>query len=144
MGVLDWLSDLWGKLNTPLFRGAEHERLSAVYASAVERREEAFEKLKQSVQNLVEMRDKAAADLSAREAELREVMEHLGQDRVELAAVRRRDELKTEIAQLSVDLEALTAHAEAGELSLERYREQVKKLEEEQRLLLPKWRQQPK
>lgn len=139
MGVLDWLSDLWGKLNTPLFRSAEREKLSAEYAAAVVRREEAFEKLKQSVQNVAEMRDKAAADLSAREAELREVIEHLGQDQVELAAVRRRDELKTEIAQLSVDLDALTAHAEAGQLSVEGYREQVKKLEEEQRLLFPKW-----
>ncbi len=139
MGVFSWLSDLWGKLNTPLFRSAEREKLSAKYASAVERREQAFEKLKQSVQNLVEMRDKAAADLSAKEAELREVVEHLGQDRVELAVARRRDELKTEIAQLSVDLEALTAHTEAGELNLEGYREQVRKLEEEQRLLLPKW-----
>lgn len=84
------------------------------------------------------MRDKAAAELGAREAELREVMEHLGQDRVELAALRRRDELKTEIAQLTVDLEGLTAQAEAGELSLEGYREQVRKLEEEQRELQPK------
>lgn len=38
MGVFSWISKLWDKLNTPLFGGAEQERLRAEYASAVERR----------------------------------------------------------------------------------------------------------
>ncbi len=137
MGVFQRLTNMWKGFVSLWVTDLENANPEAVYEAAILERMERHKELRQAVGNIVFLRNKITAELSAKQTELEQVTAQLpvavqsGDDAVALLLIQQKDALTVRIAELQVDLEKVSKQAETAKEGLTQFQTEIEKLRRE-------------
>lgn len=144
MGVFQRLTNLWRGFLSLWISDIETRNPEAVYEVAIEERIKKHKELKKAVSGIVYLRNKLSADLEAKEAMLKDVMNQLpvaleeGEDEVALHLIQQKDELTTEIESISAELKKISSQAEDAKKGLINFQAEIEKLKREKDKMIAK------
>ncbi len=144
MGVFQRLTNLWRGFLSLWISDIETRNPEAVYEVAIEERIKKHKELKKAVSGIVYLRNKLSADLEAKEAMLKDVMNQLpvaleeGEDEVALHLIQQKDELTTEIESISAELKKISSQAEDAKKGLINFQAEIEKLKREKNKMIAK------
>jgi phage shock protein A len=137
MGVFDRLANIWRGFLSLWVSDIENRNPEAVYEAAINERIEQHKTLRKAVSGIYYMRNKLQAELETKERQLREVMAQLpiavedGEDEVALVLIQKKDELTSQIEQLSAELKKVLEQAEEAKSGLISFQAEIEKLKRE-------------
>lgn len=144
MGVFQRLTNLWRGFLSLWISDIETRNPEAVYEVAIEERIKKHKELKKAVSGIVYLRNKLSADLEAKEAMLKDVMNQLpvaleeDEDEVALHLIQQKDELTTEIESISAELKKISSQAEDAKKGLINFQAEIEKLKREKDKMIAK------
>lgn len=144
MGVFQRLTNLWRGFLSLWISDIETRNPEAVYEVAIEERIKKHKELKKAVSGIVYLRNKLSADLEAKEAMLKDVMNQLpialeeDEDEVALHLIQQKDELTTEIEGISAELKKISSQAEDAKKGLINFQAEIEKLKREKDKMIAK------
>ena len=144
MGFFDRIANVWKGFLSLWVSDIENRNPEAVYESAIDERVRKHRDLKKAVSGIVYLRNKLSTELETKERELKEVMTQLpvaiedGEDEVALVLIQKKDELTSEIEQLSAELKKVSDQAEDAKSGLLSFQAEIEKLKREKEQMLAK------
>lgn len=144
MGFFERIANVWKGFLSLWVSDIENRNPEAVYESAIDERVRKHRDLKKAVSGIVYLRNKLSTELETKERELKEVMTQLpiaiddGEDEVALVLIQKKDELTSEIEQLSAELRKVSDQAEDAKSGLLSFQAEIEKLKREKEQMLAK------
>lgn len=144
MGFFDRLANVWRGFISLWISDVENRNPEAVYEAAINERVKKHRDLKKAVSGIVYLRNKLQADLESKETQLRDIMRQLpiavedGEDEVALVLIQKKDELTSQIEQLSTELRKVSEQAEDAKSGLLQFQAEIEKLKREKEEMLAK------
>ena len=144
MGFFDRLANIWRGFLSLWVSDLESRNPEAVYEAAIDERIKKHRELKKAVSGIVYLRNKLSAELEEKEKELKEVMEQIpvaiedGEDEVALVLIQKKDDLTSEIEDLSAELSKISDQAEEAKAGLLEFQAEIAKLKREKEKMLAK------
>jgi len=137
MGFFDRLANVWRGFLSLWVSDIENRNPEAVYEAAIEERVRKHRELKKAVSNIVYLRMKIQAELTEKEAKLKEASVQIpiaverGDDEVALILIQQKNELTSSIETLKADLERTANEAEEAKKGLVSFTAEIEKLKRE-------------
>ena len=150
MGFFDRLANIWRGFLSLWVSDIESRNPEAVYEAAIDERVRKHRELKKAVSGIVYLRNKLSAELEGKERDLRDVMQQLpvaieeGEDEVALVLIQKKDELTSQIENLSGELKKVSDQAEEAKSGLLQFQAEIEKLKREKEQMVAKPRRTPK
>ena len=144
MGFFDRLANLWNGFLSLWISDAEARNPEAVYEAAIDERIKKHRELKKAVSGIVYLRNKLQTDLEQKERELKEANVQIpvaveeGEDEAAMVLIQKKDELTTQIAQIRIELEKVSAQAEEAKTGLVAFQGEIEKLKREKAEMMAK------
>jgi phage shock protein A len=142
MGFFSRIGNIWKGFLGLWVSNLESRNPEAVYEAAISERVRRHKELKKAVSGIVYLRNKLSAELEEKEAALKQVMQQLpvaieeGEDEVALVLIQQKDELTTEIENLSAELKKVSEQAEEAKRGLVSFQAEIEKLKREKDKML--------
>jgi len=144
MGFFDRLANVWKGFLSLWISDVENKNPEAVYEAAIDERIKKHRELKKAVSGIVYLRNKLQTDLEQKERELKEANVQIpvaveeGEDEAAMVLIQKKDELTTQIAQIRVELEKVSAQAEEAKTGLVAFQGEIEKLKREKAEMMAK------
>lgn len=143
-GFFSRLSNLWRGFLSVFVGNMEKDNPEAVYEAAINARKEQYKELKKAVSGIIVLRNKLAAELDDKSAQIRELDLQIqtaveaDEDDVALVLIQRRDELTERVTRVEVELQQAKDEAETAKASIVTFQAEIEKLEREKVAMLAK------
>ena len=144
MGFFDRLGNIWKGFLSLWISDIETRNPEAVYEAAIDERVKKHRELKKAVSGIVYLRNKLSTELETKERELKEILQQLpiavadGEDEVALVLIQKKDELTSQIENISAELTKVSAQAEDAKGGLIAFQAEIEKLKREKESMLAK------
>ncbi len=142
MGFFNRLANLIKGFLGLFIGGLEKENPEAVYESAIQSRQEQYQKLMKAVSGIVYLRNKLQKDLEIKGTDLKEVMAQIpvavqqGEEQLAIQLIERKNTLTTEVEQIQKDLHKTAEDAENHKKDLLNFQGEIEKLKAERDRML--------
>ena len=137
MGFFDRLANVWRGFLSMWVSDIENRNPEAVYEAAIEERVRKHRELKKAVSGIVYLRMKTQAELTEKEAKLKEVNIQIplavekNDDEIALILLQQKNELTASIEKLRGELEQTSREAEEAKQGLVAFAAEIEKLKRE-------------
>ena len=144
MGFFDRLTQVWKGFLSLWVSDLENRNPEAVYEAAIEERVKKHRELKKAVSGIVYLRNKLQTELESAERESAEIALQIpvaveeGEDEAALILIQKKDELEAKMAELTAELEKVSAQAEDAKSGLVQFQGEIEKLKREKTEMLAK------
>jgi len=144
MGFFSRIANLWTGFLNIFVSDLERKNPEAVYESAIEGRIQRHRELKKAVSGIVYLRNKLDAELTTKQAALKEIQAQIpvaieeGEDEAALVLIQKKDELIVAIGEIQADLEKVSAQAEDAKQGLVAFQGEIEELKREKHEMLAK------
>ncbi|MBU6429223.1 MAG: PspA/IM30 family protein [Cyanobacteria bacterium REEB65] len=142
MGFLDRVGNLVRGFLGVFVGGLESKHPEAVYDSAIQARQEQYQKLMKAVSGIVYLRNKLQKDLDEKTGKLQEIQAQIpeavkqGEEQIALQLIEQKNSLNTEIEHLKADLTKTAEDAESHKQDLMTFQAEIQKLKDERDRML--------
>ena len=144
MGFFDRLANVWKGFLSLWVSDIESRNPEAVYEAAIDERVRKHRDLKKAVSGIVYLRNKLQTELESAERESAEIALQIpvaveeGEDEAALILIQKKDELEAKMAELTAELEKVSAQAEDAKSGLVQFQGEIEKLKREKTEMLAK------
>lgn len=144
MGFFDRLTQVWKGFLSLWVSDLENRNPEAVYEAAIDERVKKHRELKKAVSGIVYLRNKLQNELDAKQRELAEVNLQIpvaveeGEDEAALVLLQKKDELESQIGDLTAELEKVSGQAEEAKSGLIQFQAEIEKLKREKTEMIAK------
>jgi phage shock protein A len=144
MGFFDRLANLWRGFLGLWISDLESRNPEMVYEVAIEERVRKHRELKKAVAGIIYLRQKTAAELEAKEKELKQINLQIpqavedGEEDVALVLIQQKDELTRQVTELRAEMENIANKAEEAKRALIAFASEIDKLKREKEEMLAK------
>lgn len=142
MGFLNRLANLVKGFLGLFIGGLEKDNPEAVYESAIQARQEQYQKLMKAVSGIVYLRNKLQKDLETKSADLKEVISQIpvavqqGEEQLAIGLIEKKNSLTNEVEQIQNELHKTAEDAEAHKKDLLSFQGEIEKLKTERDRML--------
>lgn len=144
MGIFDRMANLWRGFLGLWISDMENKNPEMVYEAAIEERVRKHQELKKAVSGIIYLRQKTAAELEAKEKDLKQINMQIpqavedGEEDVALVLIQQKDELTRQVAELRSEMENIANKAEEAKRALIAFASEITKLKREKEEMLAK------